>query len=170
MKSVSIAVLSLFFLFPVAQAVPKEGYKIAREYLKECKRNDVTPAIGNLGWIEVEKYWESVPKLKALRDKFEDADEALTGLLMNEEEYRSARQKYEEASSTSERKESLKEFNTVKHAVFRRLQSENHHYRRARKERDEALFESSIRTFEYMIEDYEKQGKELPVGWIRSDG
>lgn len=161
--------LALCIFSSVSQAGPKDSYKIAREYLKECKRNDVTPAIGNLGWIEVEKYWESVPKLKALREKFEEADEALTELLMNEDEYRSARQKYENASSATGRKESLKELNAVKCAVFSRLQRESNDYRRARKKRDEALFESSIRTFEYMIKDYERQGKELPVDWIRSD-
>lgn len=52
----------------------KESIKVARNYLKQCRADDRTVSVGNLGWDEVREYWKKVPELQKLRDDFEKAD------------------------------------------------------------------------------------------------
>ena len=137
----------------------------ARKYLNHCRASKITVPLGKLGWGEVREYWGKVPELQASRDGFEKANDELLVVLMQDEEYRLAKEEFK-ASAGEERKVALKELSQTKYKVYRRLTKESEAYRKARGKRDEALFFSNIQTLECMIDDYEKQGKDFPVDWI----
>jgi len=137
----------------------------ARKYLNHCRSSKVTVPLGHFGWNEVREYWNKVPELQALRDDFDKANDELLDVLMQDEEYRLAMEEYK-ASAGDERKLKSKELSRTKSKVYHRLLNESEAYQKARKKRDEALFTSNIQTLEYIINDYEKQGKDFPVDWI----
>jgi hypothetical protein len=102
--------------------------------------------------------------LQALRDDFEKADKVLLEELMKDDEYRVA---YNELidSSGAERKIKQKEYNKAKSNAYSRLMK-NKDFREIQETRGHALFESNIQTLEYIINDYENQGKTFPTDWI----
>jgi len=164
MKVKFIAVLAIIPLLFGCSTTPNHSTNTAQKYLEECKYSDNPPALGNIiGWPEVRQYWESVPELKESRSKFKEADQELWNILMSDDEFRLAYQKSRDASTETEREESSAQFREVQGRVYTRMQGESHEYQRAREKRDEALLASNIRTLEYIINDYEKQGKEFPV-------
>jgi len=170
MRHISIVVLAVLTCLSLAQATPKDSYKIARRYIKDCKSNDNPPALGAIiGWDEVEKYWESSPELKELRIKYIKADKELMDILMLDDEYRAAKQKYNPDDLGCANDELLDQFQKVEIRVFARLQNKSHDYRRAKKKSDEALLESNIKTFEYILKDYETQNIEFPTDWIEKE-
>lgn len=142
----------------------RESIKIARRYLKQCKADERTVSIGHLGWDLVREYWAKVPRLQKLRDDFEKAEEELKETMLEDEAYHSLFMRME----GPDRAEAIKEYNSKKGEIFRRLQRSSSAYRRARKKRDEALFESNIETFEYIIDDYEEKGWVIPTKWMTS--
>ena len=137
----------------------------ARKYLNACRASKTTVPLGKFGWGEAREYWNKVPELQASRDEFDQANDELVDVLMQDEEYRRAMEEYK-ASTGDGRKVKSRELSRTKSKVYHRLMKESEIYREARKKRDEALFNSNIQTLEYIINDYEAQGKEFPVDWI----
>lgn len=142
----------------------KDSIKIAKRFLKECKKEEVTVPLGGLGWEEVRTYWAKVPALKKLREEFEEAEEALKETMMDDEVYAALKKRME----GPDRAEAVKEYNSTKGEIFRRMDRSSSAYRRARKIREEALFESNIETLEYIINDYESKGWVIPTEWMKS--
>jgi hypothetical protein len=136
----------------------KESIRISRNYLKECKADERTVSIGNLGWEEVREYWAKVPSLQALRDEFDKCDEELKDVLMQDEEYSEYMENREGKSPA--------DYNKMKSSVFRRLQKSSSPYRKAREKREEALYQSNIESFEFIIDDYEEKGWVIPTKWM----
>jgi len=143
-----------------------ENDAVARRYLKRCQENEYTVSLGNFGWSEVREYWAKVPELQAARDQFEKDGDVLRDVLMKDEEYKNAMDTYHDASP-EERKEASAALRKTKHAVFDRLKEESEEYRVARKKRDFSLYESNIKTLEYIIDDYKARGEIFPVEWIQ---
>lgn len=162
MKVKFIAVLAIIPLMFGCSTTPNRSTNAARLYLYECKASGNVPSLGFFGWPEVEEYWEKVPELQALRDAFEKADQALDNELMKDAEYRTA---YDKLHDSNGDQANWSEFNKVDASVRSRLM-EDEKYRQIRNATYETLFASNIRTLEYIINDYEKQGKEFPVDWI----
>jgi hypothetical protein len=133
----------------------------ARKYLNQCRAEKRTVALGNFGWSEVREYWSRVPELQELRDEFEKADEELGAMLMQDEEYRQYTEKLKDARG-DERTELIK----ARSMAHSRLLKENKACRQAQNRRNDALYISNIETLAYIINDYEKQGKEFPIDWI----
>jgi len=166
MKRVAIILCLIGFFISNGEAGPKNNYRIAEAFLKKCKKNETIVSLGKFGWGEVEVYWSKVPELQKLRDDFEKADDELRDVLMQDEEYRLAREGLNAATGEDFEAKS-KELRQTRLKVYRRLRRDSKPYRKAREKRDNALFISNIETLEYIINDYKKQGREFPVDWIR---
>ena len=147
----------------VAWLMPEEDP--ARKYLNYCRAKKVKVSLGKFGWIEVKDYWSRVPELQHLRDEFDKADDEVMEILMQDTEFQQTMEDYNSPGGGNHRTKELKLAST-KRKVYERLETESEMYRRAREKRDEALFTCNIRTLEYIMDDYEAQGKEFPVDWI----
>lgn len=137
----------------------------ARKYLNYCRAKKVTVSLGKFGWIEVKDYWSRVPELQQLRDGFDRADDELMEILMQDDEFRQAMEEYRSPGGGNHQTKTVR-LTSTKMQVYKRLETESEAYRRAREKRDEALFVGNTRTLEYIIDDYEAQGKEFPIDWI----
>lgn len=163
LKSVNIGI------FPIGDdrvvvSLLKTDTLSAREYLEKYKKTHTVVPI--FGWAESRRYIEEVPVLKELRAEFDAANDVLGDLLAQDEEYSAAQEAYKN-SEGDDRKAALSKLKQTKYSVFKRLQKESPEYQEARKNREEALYQSNIATFEYMINDYEKKGKTIPLDWIK---
>ncbi len=135
-----------------------------QQYVDKCKASKTVPPLGHFGWGEVKRYWEKVPELQSLRNEFEKTDEALLNELKKDDEFRDAYNALK-ASSGDEHKIKREEYNHAKSNAYSRLMKRED-FRLIFEIRQNALFTSNIQTLEYIIDDYEKQGKEFPVDWF----
>lgn len=164
MKQLVILLCALVMTVAV-EAKKETNYEIARDYLEECEDLDRIPSIGHIGQKTVQHYWDTVPKLTKLREQFIEDNEALSVALKKDDVYRAAYDRYENAKG-NERKAALKEFNKAKNEAYARFRGKSS-FERILKKRQESLLECNLETLEYIIDDYEKQGKPFPVDWIK---
>lgn len=165
MKLLLIALCVWGLMVGAADAGNDSSYKIARDYLEECEDLERIPPIGHMGPKTIQQYWDTVPKLTKLREQFIEHDEALSAALKKDDDYKAACDRYENAKG-SERSAALKEFNQAKSNAYSRFRGKSS-FERVLKRRQESLLACNLETLEYIIDDYEKQGKPFPIDWIK---
>jgi hypothetical protein len=164
MKRAIIALCVFASVVSISEAASKKNYKIAREYLEECENNKTIPAVGSLGSKVVQKYWDTVPELKALREQFIIDNDAFTLELKKDDDYRKAYEAYE-SSTGSEQNRALRELSKAKGNAYSRLGNDKD-FKKALAKRQKSLSICNIKTLEYIISDYEKKNQPFPIDWI----
>lgn len=162
----------------------KPNFETAREYLEKCKRSNSAPPIHI--WIrDLGEYQEKVPELKLLREQFNIKDQAWHDVLLQNEEYRTAKEeheinskKYMEAMLLQlSREEVIKQKSMINASRKKMLEArdmsrvilkDDPTLIKANIERSHALIEFNIRALEFLINDFEEQGKFIPVNWIKT--
>ena len=149
------------------EKIIRKDIVIAHEYLKDCKENKAIIPIGKIK--DVEKYWETVPELKKVRQQFLAANEDLGKELSKDEEHRTLMKEVNKEVN-KEKDVNLykagKIYSSKKNKIYARLHKESKEYRDAREKRQEALRQCNIATFEYIINEYESNGEPFPIEWV----
>lgn len=135
---------------------------IALQYLELLETRNLIPALGNFGWKEVDKYWDSIPELKKYREDFEAANEALLAFIRNNDaSWDKNVDLYKSKIITKE------EFDSKKREIFKNLSTKYPtQYKVFRKNRDKKLGISNRKTLELIILDYHSNNKLFPIDWI----
>lgn len=121
-----------------------------KTYLEWVRVAQETPAIYSIQVLP-EKFVERYPELRVLREEFEAKDKVLLEVLMRESEY---------AVNMSSRE---------KTAIYRRLEASCAAYREARRERDEALYQSNVLTLVYLMDWCKQNDWVLPLAFMNKD-
>ena len=118
-----------------------------KTYLEWARFTREVPAVYSIRELP-EKFIERYPELRVLREKFEEKNDALLDVLMEESEY---------AANMSAKE---------KAAIYRRLEVESAAYRVARKEREEALHNSNVLTLVYLMDWCKQNDYVLPLTFM----
>ncbi len=137
---------------------------MTRWHLNRYKKAGMSPPITLFGFGEIREYQAKVPKLRALREQFDQANEAQLFVAMQDVEYRAELNLYESLPKKSI--EALRKHKIVMMPIVKRLLRESEEYRAVKNKRDESLLLLNISTFEFIIDDYEKRGKCVPTRWM----
>lgn len=149
-----------------------KNHQITTAYLKYVKANNKTLTLGNFGilegektWTKIKPYWESVPQLKKLRNEYFDATQKKIAFMV----------KHDYAFKKAEEKARKKQ---IAQSTYRKIQKETEEkllkkypekYGKLVEISKERFRVSNEATLEYIIRDYYKRDRILPINWIPAE-
>lgn len=140
-----------------------KSYHLARAYLEYCKQRNRSPGL-LLNRQKIKHLTQTVPELKTLQELVNLHNHAIKEIMEEDAGFRMAHKQYTEGKIDGLEMDKTdyalrsRLYNDVKDPEFIRATSMHH--------KSGAILR--IRTFEYLINDYEKQGKPFPVNLIEN--
>ncbi len=140
---------------------------LIQQHLLACvERSQIFP-VYNLGFREVESFYDRFPDLRDARNEFLRADGELKEILNRDDNYREIRAWFENQPVATRSQDEYRQRN--QREVYSRLQQTSPEYRLARDKYDRALYRSNRMTVERIIEEAARENRVLPVDWIGKD-